>query len=43
MQFFKQKLSGIDIGKDKISKIFLFLLFLFNFCQDIDRLRRLER
>ena len=42
MQFFKQKLSGIDIEKDKISKFFQFSLLLLNLCQNIDRLRGLE-
>ena len=42
MQFRKEKMSGVDIKKDKSSKIFTFSPFLFNFCQTIDRLRRLE-
>ena len=37
MQFSKRKLSGIDIEKDKISKIFRFALFWSNFRQNIDR------
>ena len=45
MQFFKRKLfqkQGIDIKKHKNSKILQFLLFLFNFCENIDRFRDLE-
>ena len=42
MQFFKRKLSGIDIGKDKISETFQFSQFLFSFGQNIDRFRGLE-
>ena len=42
MQFCKQKLSGIDIEKDKSSKNLLFSPFLSNLCQTIDRHRRLE-
>ena len=40
---FKRKLSGIDIGKDKIPKVFVFSLFLFIFCQIIDKLRGIKR
>ena len=34
--------TGIDIEKDKVSKIFRFSLFLVNFCQNIDGLCGLE-
>ena len=34
---------GNDIEKDESSKIFTFTPILFNFCETIDRLRKLEQ
>ena len=39
---FEEKLSGINIESVKISKLFRFSLFFFNFCQNIARLRGLQ-
>ena len=43
MQFFKGKISGIDVEKRKNSKDFQLSTFLLNFCQTVNRRRRLER
>ena len=42
MHFFERKLSGVDIGKETFEKVSKVPLFLFNFCQNKDRLRGLK-